>query len=54
MHTTRLMLQHVGSASRLSGGYRRTPFFDAGSGAPVRTPYVLSEAERAKAYDRAS
>jgi hypothetical protein len=49
-----LMLASSLLASRLSGGYRRTPFFDAGSGAPVRTPYVLSEAERAKAYDRAS
>ncbi|MBN9429025.1 MAG: hypothetical protein J0H09_21200 [Burkholderiales bacterium] len=36
--------------ARLSSSYRQTPFFDAASHAPVRTPYVLSKAERERAY----
>ncbi|MBE7419405.1 MAG: hypothetical protein HS128_17005 [Ideonella sp.] len=34
------------AATRLSGRYRRSPFFDAASGAPVVAPQVLSRAER--------
>ncbi len=37
-------------AARVSGAYRQTPFFDAASGEPVRTRWVLSPAERAQAY----
>ena len=32
--------------ARLDGSYRRTPFFDAASGAPVRSPQVLTPPER--------
>jgi hypothetical protein len=32
--------------ARLDGSYRRTPFFDAASGAPVATPQVLSREQR--------
>jgi len=34
------------AAARLSGRHRRSPFFDAASGAPVVEPQVLSRAER--------
>jgi hypothetical protein len=32
---------------RLRGDHKRSPFFDARSGAPLKAPRVLSEAERA-------
>jgi hypothetical protein len=32
--------------SRLDGSYRRTPFFDATTGAPVSSPQVLTVVER--------
>jgi len=32
-------------AARLRGDHRRSPFFDAATGAPVATPYVLSPEE---------
>jgi hypothetical protein len=32
--------------ARLSGSYKRTPFFDADSGMPVIAPHVLTKAER--------
>jgi hypothetical protein len=32
--------------ARLGGSYKRTPFFDADSGAPIVRPHVLSLAER--------
>lgn len=31
--------------ARVSGGYRRNPFFATGTGRPLATPGVLSEAE---------
>jgi hypothetical protein len=34
--------------SRIDGSYRRTPFFVAGTGAPIVTPKVLSRSEREK------
>jgi Family of unknown function (DUF6151) len=34
------------AAARLTGSYRRTPFFDPHTGAPVVTPTVLSRSER--------
>jgi hypothetical protein len=34
--------------ARLSGSYRQTPFFHAGSAEPVATPTVLNAAERAR------
>jgi hypothetical protein len=34
--------------SRLSGGYRANPFFDAGTGQPIVAPQVLSHAELAR------
>lgn len=39
-------------ASRVSGRWRGTPFFDAQSGAPVAEPVVLSQKERAALYPR--
>ncbi|MDK3016069.1 DUF6151 family protein [Pseudodonghicola flavimaris] len=38
-------------AGRLTGGWRRSPFFDA-AGAPIVSPRVLSRTERAALYDR--
>lgn len=35
---------------RLSGAYRENPFFRTGSATPIRQPYVLSQAERERAY----
>jgi len=32
--------------ARLSGSYKRSPFFDADSGMPVLAPHVLTKAER--------
>lgn len=32
---------------RLRGDHRRSPFFDAASGAPLKAPRILTEAERA-------
>jgi hypothetical protein len=32
--------------ARLNGSYKRSPFFDAASGMPVRAPHVLTKAER--------
>jgi hypothetical protein len=42
------MFRFMGSmlAARIGGSYRRTPFFDADSGAPIVEPQVLSLAER--------
>ena len=31
--------------ARLTGTYRQTPFFDAATGNPVATPYILTKAE---------
>jgi hypothetical protein len=31
----------------LRGDHKRSPFFDAASGAPLKTPRILTEAERA-------
>lgn len=48
-----LAMFNLGSSllgARLSGSYRHTPFLDAASHTPVRVPYVLSDAERARAY----
>lgn len=39
--------------ARLTGKYRQNPFFEAGSGAPVKTPRVLAAAERQSLYDAA-
>ena len=36
--------------ARLSGSWKVTPFFDVETGRSVLKPYVLSEAERTKAY----
>lgn len=36
--------------SRLSGGWKNTPFFDAGSGAPVVEPQVIDKAKRKALY----
>jgi len=38
--------------ARLSGSYRRNPFFDSASGAPTRPVRVLTADERAHAYRR--
>ena len=35
---------------RLDGSWRRTPFFDAGTGRSVAEPRVLTDQERARAY----
>jgi hypothetical protein len=45
----RMLLRVIGLMLgwRLRGDHRRSPFFDATSGAPLRAPRVLSEAERA-------
>jgi hypothetical protein len=46
---TALAVARIGAAllkARLGGGYRDNPFFDA-SGAPIRTPRVLTREERA-------
>lgn len=40
------------AAARLGGGWRRTPFFDAATGRPVRDPRVLTLQERAAATPR--
>ena len=37
--------------SRVSGSWRKTPFFDPDTGEPVATPTVLDRAERATYYD---
>lgn len=45
-----LAVAKIGSmivAARLCGGYRDNPFFEASTGAPVRTPRVLTREERA-------
>jgi len=42
--TLGLMKSVIGA--RLRGQYRRTPFFDPSTGAPVREPQVLGMAER--------
>jgi hypothetical protein len=34
------------AASRIGGGYRKNPFFDARTGAPIVAPQVLTRAER--------
>lgn len=50
-----LALSRLGASllgARLSGSYERSPFFEPGSHAPVRTPYVLSATDRASAYRR--
>lgn len=36
--------------ARLSGSYRDNPFFDAGSGEPLRRPRVITREERERAY----
>jgi len=36
--------------ARLSGSYRRNPFFESASGAPIRPVRVLTPDERAQAY----
>ena len=36
--------------ARISGGYKRTPFFSADSLQPVAVPKVLSKSERERAY----
>jgi len=35
---------------RLRGDHKRSPFFDAASGAPLKPPRILTEAERAALY----
>jgi hypothetical protein len=35
-------------ATRMSGGYKRNPFFVEGSGTPIRQPRVLTRAERTR------
>lgn len=40
-------------ASRVSGSYRRTPFFASPAGSPIVEVYVLSEAETERAYSGA-
>lgn len=37
-------------AARITGAYRQTPFFEPETGRPVRSPHVLTDAERAEAY----
>ncbi len=39
--------------ARLSGKYKENPFFEAESGAPVRTPRVITDAERQSLYGAA-
>jgi Family of unknown function (DUF6151) len=34
--------------ARISGDYKRTPFFNAGTGEPVAVPQVLTEGDRAR------
>ena len=41
---TRLVSTLLGA--RLSGSYKRSPFFDADTGMPMLAPYVLTKAER--------
>ncbi len=38
--------------ARLSGSYEQSPFFEPGTHAPLRTPYVLTATERSNAYRR--
>ena len=40
-------------AARISGSYRKNPFFHAETGAPVASPHILSDEERARAYPQA-
>ena len=35
-------------ATRMSGSYKRNPFFVENSGTPIRQPRVLTKAERAR------
>jgi len=43
----------ISLAARLRGDHRRSPFFDARTGAPIATPGVLSAVERAAVRARA-
>jgi hypothetical protein len=36
--------------ARITGAYKRTPFFSPDSGAPIVTPKILSADERASVY----
>jgi len=38
-------------ATRITGSYKRNPFFTADSGTPIRQPRVLTKAERASVID---
>ena len=48
-----LRLARMGLAARLRGDHRRSPFFDAETGAPVSPPRVLDAAEHAAVRARA-
>jgi hypothetical protein len=49
----RMVRRFIGIAlrARLNGDYRRTPFFDPATGAPVATPRVLSREEHARVME---
>jgi hypothetical protein len=49
-----LTLMRALVGARLAGSYRDNPFFLAGSGTPIRQPYVLSKAQREQAYRAAA
>ena len=47
-----LRFGRIVAAARLRGDHKRSPFFDAHSGAPAAAPRILSEDERGAAYRR--